>query len=116
MLRHLLLAAAVSVAATACSADKTTSPNFGSAVIPTAPVRTPHFGILRHVMLEAGGDEWTLEVGDGTSLVLVGGPMETYPTLEGKAVVIYGTIDDNGALAVESCEQDTRILVTTRRK
>ena len=83
----------------------TTSPSTGRIEAPPAPANHQSVrGILRST--EEG---WVIEVLDGYSVRLIGGPVETYPALEGKEVVAIGVYTD-GSLIVDSCAERTTEL------
>lgn len=78
--------------------SSTTAPRAAITEPPSAPQnRQSVRGVMR--IVEEG---WMLETSDGSAIWLVGGPVETYPALEGKEVIVVGVYRD-GALYVETC-------------
>lgn len=85
--------------------SSTTSPSTGRIEAPPAP---PNHQTVRGIM-RSTEEGWMLEVLDGYSVRLIGGPVDTYPALEGKEVVAIGVYMD-GALIVDSCAERTTEL------
>lgn len=78
--------------------SSTTSPVARITEPPSAPEnRQSVRGVMR--IVEEG---WMIEIADGSAIWLVGGPVDTYPALEGKEVIAVGVYRDD-ALYVESC-------------
>ncbi len=106
-MRHSALALIALCALCACAdRSSTTSPIRAISEPPSAPVnRQSVSGVLR-----LGEEGWMLETSDDSFIWLVGGPVETYPALEGKEVIVVG-VYSNGTLVVDSCSARGRELL-----
>lgn len=111
-MRRTALALIALCALSACAdRSSTTSPirAISEPPSPSAPVnRQSVRGILR-----LAEESWMLETSDDSFIWLVGGPVETYPELEGKEVIVVGVYSD-GSLVVDSCSlQGTELVPRT---
>lgn len=81
----------------ACTDQATTSPLSG-----TVPATAPAFRQSVQGVLRLADQGWMLEASDGSTVWLIGGPVDTYSALEGREIVAVG-VYQNGSLYVDYC-------------
>lgn len=123
MFRTTLLLATLCVLAACDKTSTPTGPTTPIGTIGVGPIVTePGAGIqgvrgtLRRTMLDSVDVQWNLELGDGSSYKLIGGPVDTYEALLDREVFLTGTLQEDGSFSVVTLEEDTQIYDAFRHR
>ena len=123
MFRTTLLLATLCVLAACDKTSTPTGPTTAPGAIGGGPIAIdPGNGVqgirgtLRRTMLDSVDVQWNLELGDGSSYKLIGGPVDTYEALLDKQVFLTGTVQEDGSFSVVTLEEDTQIYDAFRHR